>query len=77
MNIREAIAVNVLLRYLLKDDGGIGVPSELDAAKAAAELSRHANKALSAGLTPDQVIKLWPWTNPDPKSKPRPRKDAK
>jgi hypothetical protein len=63
VTITEANHLNTLLRHLLDlpRRGAVGaVPSDGEAADAAAYLAGRANKALGAGLTPGDVLAAWP-----------------
>jgi hypothetical protein len=62
MNISEAIAVNMALRYFLGIDNPNTrrpVTSE-DGLRNASLLAARANNALSAGIRPGDVVEAWP-----------------
>lgn len=59
MNIGEANDLNMLLTFLLAIPDPFA-PKDPDTARAAAvRLTERAYKALSAGLTPEQVARAW------------------
>lgn len=64
MNITEANAANVVLRYLLgldKEYGDIAISVTSEEAKKAAQLvAARSHAALNAGLTADDVERAWP-----------------
>lgn len=61
MNITDANAANVVLRYLLGAPNINGdLPADDQAREAAELLADKANKALGAGLTKENVTALWP-----------------
>jgi hypothetical protein len=63
LTIGEAQDVNTLLNhYLQQSRNGLDVPGAEAACEAAARLADKANKALSAGLSGEQVRELWPTT---------------
>lgn len=61
MNIGEAVAAQTLLRYLLDPHPHVDeAHDDDDALEAALLLAEKSDKTLSAGLTRDDVTRLWP-----------------
>lgn len=64
MNVTEANRINILLAWLLELDDGLGESiTHEEGRDAACKLADAANRALSAGLTGDQVRALWHWAD--------------
>ncbi len=60
LTIGEALAVNTLVKWILGQPNAIGADiSGDDALKAAQLLADHANKALHAGIRPEEVGHFW------------------
>lgn len=59
MNVGESIAVNEVLNFFLGRPGPAGSITSEAAAAAAQRLAEASHKALSAGITPADVARLW------------------
>lgn len=59
MNVTEANATNLLLRYLLNVDGPAGPVGSEQACQAAELLAGRAHKVLAAGYTAERVRADW------------------